>query len=81
MKMRCPWNWNGTQARWPPPSIPNPPPKVHPRVHIELNSVGTIGTRSDTIFGSDGLELTVQSWYPSSDTEGYPHAYGGIFER
>jgi predicted dienelactone hydrolase len=40
----------------------------------------SVGTRADVITGTDGLELEVQTWYPTQTTEGTLHLYGGLYE-
>ena len=40
----------------------------------------TVATRTDIITGSDGLELEVQTWYPTPNTNGPFHTYDDIFD-
>ena len=40
----------------------------------------TVATRTDTITGSDGLELVVQTWYPTQQESGPYHTYDDIFD-
>ena len=40
----------------------------------------TVATRTDAITGSDGLELEVQTWYPTPENSGPYHTYDDIFD-
>ena len=38
----------------------------------------SVGTQALSLTGSTGVELAVQVWYPTAETEGDLHAYGGF---